>query len=151
LTETITMTFAALAVLWNTPTEESQITGIATYSNRMATVAFNRGYIDDPLLYTDWLDAEGLAGAVAGNRRADLGRRVWIDGPLGLEGPFLIIDCAQLRHLKARLKLERIVDVDHITGERWNMQKPIPVDLYFEKPDLWDRPMPASPDQPVPI
>jgi hypothetical protein len=151
MTETITMTFAALAVLWNTPTEESQITGIATYNNRMATVAYNRGHIPDPLDYQLWLDEEGLVGTVALNRRADLGRRVWIDGPLGFEGPFLVIDCAQLRHLKRRLQLERTVDVDHITGERWNMQKPIPVTVHFQDPRLWDHPTPASPDQPVPI
>jgi hypothetical protein len=151
LTDTITMTFAALAVLWNTPTEDAQVAGIATYSNRMAEVAYNRGYIDDPLLYFEWLEQEGLAGAVAGNRRADRDRRVWIDGPLGLEGPFLVIDCAQLHHLKRRLQLERIVDVDYHTAGRWSMHVPIPVTVYFEDPRLWDHPAPASPDQAVPI
>jgi hypothetical protein len=151
MTETITMTFAALAVLWNTPTEDAQIAGMATYSNRMAEVAYNRGYITDPLLYLEWLDQEGLAGAAAGNRRADIGRKVWIDGPLGLEGPFLLIDCAKLRHLKGRLQQGRAIEVDHITAVRWGMVKPIPVDVYFQDPQLWDPQVPARPDQPVPI
>jgi hypothetical protein len=151
MTETITMTFAALAVLWHTPTDDAMVTGIATYNNRMATVAVNRGHIEDPLFYQDWLDAEGLAGAVALNRQADIGRKVWIDGPAGREGPFLVIDCAQLRHLRRRLELGRLVDVDHITGERWGMFQPIPVDVYFQLPEFWDHHGSAGAGDVIPI
>ena len=152
MTETITMTLAALTALWNTPTEASMVRGIATYNNRMAEVAFNRGHIPDPFFYSDWLDEEELAGTAAGNRRADIGRKIWIYGPLGLEGPFLIIDCAQRAHLQRRLELGRLVDVDHITGERWNMTGPIPVDVYFEDPaEFWDQNPPAGRGRPIPM
>lgn len=134
-----TIITAALVLLpWNEPTGSVYLVGQATYYSDgvMETVAVNRGHIASPDLYGAWLQVNGLTGAIAGNRAGDLGRRVWIHGPDGLEGPFLVIDCAQRGpHYEAREAAGRVIEVDYPTAVAWDMAGPIPVVVLFSEPE----------------
>ena len=96
----------ALLLLWNTSTPVSHLHGEATYmrSGLMEQVAVNKG-----------LSLDGYAGAVALNRAADLGRVVWLSWEDGsVDGPLLVIDCAQRgKHFAARESQRRVVEVSY--------------------------------------
>lgn len=121
---------------WWQPSPEPVQSGWATYYNPgvMAQVVANRGYIDRPGEYQGLLASRGVVGAVALNRAGDLGRRVWLDGPGGREGPFLVLDCAQFVHYGQRLRGGRIVEVDWATAQRWGMTGPVRVMVWFVDP-----------------
>lgn len=131
-------TTAALLMEWWTPTPADIDAGYALYydDGLMAQVAANRGYISRPDEYDAWLQARGLVGAVSLLRQGDLGRKVWLDGPDGIEGPFLVVDCAQRVHYPARVARGTIVEVDRATARRWGMKGPVPVGVWFVDPAL---------------
>lgn len=130
-------TLAAVAAmhlaLWGIPTSEELVEGQATYyaEGVMAKVAVNRGYIADVADYRAWLEREGLVGTVALNAAGDLGRWVYLEGPQGVEGPFLSIDCAQRDHYVDRVRRGRVVEVDWWTAQRWGMRGPVAVRVLF--------------------
>jgi hypothetical protein len=65
-------------------------------------------------------------GYVALLRSGDLNRKVWIqrsDGPI--EGPFHVIDVADVKHVPMLLEKQWAVDVDYDTAIRWGMNGPI--------------------------
>lgn len=65
-----------------------------------------------------------------------LGDKVWIEGPDGYEGPFLIVDCANAAHLE-KLKERRLVaEVDWQTAQRWHMRGPIEGRVLWLEPEL---------------
>jgi hypothetical protein len=130
---------AAVLVSWQEPTVVGVLEGVATYyaEGVMAHVAVHRGEIPDPALYPAFLADRGLVGAVALNRAGDLGRAVWLDGPQGIEGPFLVLDCAQRDHYEDREARGHIVEVDWATAQRWGMAGPVAVDVYFRDPRPW--------------
>lgn len=133
----ITMTAVAAAVTgWAQPTAAEQLEGEATFyaQGMMSRVAVNRGLIDFPGDLARWLRMEGAVGAVALNRAGDLYRHVWIDGPLGIEGPFVAIDCSQREHYEDREARGRVVEVDWVTKERWGMAGPVAVRVWFRDP-----------------
>jgi len=122
---------------WQVPTQVDFQQGTATFYalGVMEKVARYRGFIDREYQYPVWLKAKGYEGAVAGNSAGDLGRKVWILGPKGLEGPFLVIDCAQQGHYGERVRLGHIVEVDYQTALRWDMLGgPMPVRVYWVDP-----------------
>lgn len=136
---------AALAILatitrtWETPTPNPYLDGLATYMNPgvMEQTAANRALIDNPDDLPLWLTSEGLVCAVALNRRADLGRIVWLRRPGGPTlGPCLSIDCAALPHLQRRIDQERVVEVGWRIAEHWGMERPIPIRVLFHNPHL---------------
>lgn len=133
----VTALLVVLALLdWWQPSPEQVKAGFATYYDPgvMARVATNRGYIDRPAEYRDWLGREGVVGAVALNRAGDLGRTVWIEGPEGFDGPFLVADCAQLSHYPGRQERERVVEVDWDTAVHWGIAGPVRVWIWFVDP-----------------
>jgi hypothetical protein len=126
-----------LALSWTDPTPAgAALEGSAAFydAGLMARVLVNRGAIPDVEEYPAWLSRRGLLGTVALNRMADLYRHVWIDGPAGIEGPFLVTDCAQREHYISPERQGRIVEVDHQTARRWGMRDLIPVTVYFRNP-----------------
>ncbi len=65
-----------------------------------------------------------------------LGDKVWIEGPDGYEGPFLVVDCANAAHLE-KLKERRLVaEVDWQTAQRWQMKGPIEGRVLWLEPEL---------------
>ena len=136
----LTAAVAIIATAWATPTPNATVTGLATFyaPGVMEAVAVNRGLISETGEYGDWLRREGLAGAVALNRAGDLGRTVWLRGPDGLEGPFMVIDCARRDHYQDRIAQGRVVEVDWSTSRRWGMRGPVSVVVVFrfDAPDM---------------
>lgn len=97
----------ALAGSWEIETDAQVITGVATYmaprhGPQLENVAARKG-----------ISLEGYVGGVALNRKADIGRIVWLQWDDGeIDGPFLVIDCAQGgQHYIARLEQDRVVEV----------------------------------------
>ena len=124
---------------WETPTADPYLDGLATYmaQNVMEQTAVNRALIEHPDDLPLWLTGEGLVCAVALNRRADLGRIVWLRQPDGPTlGPCLSIDCAALPHFQRRIDQERVVEVGWRIAQHWGMEGPIPIRVLFYNPHL---------------
>jgi len=119
--------FLAAAILqpWHAPTAVDVVEGLATYYSPglMERVAANRG-----------MELRGYAGGVALNPAGDLGRVVWLEHEGRIEGPFLVVDCAQAAHYAKRLAQNRVVEVDWETAQRWAMRGPVPVRVWFQRP-----------------
>jgi len=117
-------TVIALTLAWGSRSPQN-LEGRATYyaPGLMETVAANRGY-----------DLDGYLGGVALNRKGDLGRAVWLEWDNAVEGPFLVVDCAQERHYHLREEQNRVVEVDAATARRhWGYGVgPAPVKGYFD-------------------
>lgn len=64
-------------------------------------------------------------------------RRVWLQRPgRDVEGPFLVVDCAQRNHRAALIERGWVVDVDWETAQRWGMRGPQRgVKIMFEPDD----------------
>ncbi len=131
------MAFSGAIQSWPIPTSYTVIDGWATRYGLevMEQVAVNRLLISDIADYDIFLEAQGLAGMVALNRAGDLWRRVWLEGPKGIEGPFLVVDCARALDYPQRLADSRVVEVDWPTSRRWGMAGPIPVRVFFQDPE----------------
>jgi len=115
------------AALWSTPTSDPVVEGKATYYSPglMEQVAVNRG-----------IDLAGYAGGVALNRRADLGRVVWLEHSGQVSGPYLVVDCAQRgAHFEERERRGLVVEVSFEQGMAWGMMGPVPVQVLFGAPD----------------
>jgi len=140
MTTTLTAAIVMAAAAWATPTRDATVAGLATFYAQgvMESVAVNRGLIAETDDYGDWLRRKGLTGSVALNRAGDLGRTVWLRGPDGLEGPFMVIDCARRDHYQDRIAQGRVVEVDWDTARRWGMRGPVPVQVVFKftAPDM---------------
>lgn len=64
-------------------------------------------------------------GYVAMLRYGDLNRKVWIQlADSRIEGPFLVADAADTKHVGMLLDKKWVIDVDHETARRWNMWNP---------------------------
>lgn len=127
----------ALFALWSLPTPQPVLQGTATYMRPglMAQVAANKS-----------LDLTPYTGAVALNRPGDLGRVVWLQWPdtVGahrgaplIDGPFLVIDCAQQgQHFAKREHQNRVVEVSYNLAKLRNFAGvgPAPVTVWFQKP-----------------
>lgn len=57
-----------------------------------------------------------------------IGDKLWVQGPQGWEGPFLVVDCGLFR------TPGRIAEVDYATALRWGMRGPIPGALAYCDP-----------------
>ena len=66
--------------------------------------------------------------------RDHIGQQVWIDGPLGIEGPFLVVDCGNAAHRKQQEARHLIAEVDYQTAMRWGMKGPIEGRVQWETP-----------------
>ena len=132
----------ALFALWSFPTPEPVLEGQATYMRPglMAQVAANKS-----------LDLTPYAGAVALNRAGDLGRVAWLQWPATktrpelVEGPFLVIDCAQRgQHFAKREHQHRIAEVSYnlATLHGFAGVGPAPVTVWFHKPPAARSPSP---------
>ena len=65
---------------------------------------------------------DGYAGGVALGSPAEIGETVWINGPLGWEGPFLVVDCPQHVDVFTTIVIrQQAVEVDFETALRWGM------------------------------
>ncbi len=119
--------------LWGVPTGEVVLEGKATHyaEGRMMEVVGTRG-----------LSLEGYAGGVALNRAGDLGRKVWLEwdgGPYSglVDGPFLVVDCAQRgEHYERRQRRGYVVEVDAVLAglrgfKGWG---PVGVRVWFVDP-----------------
>jgi hypothetical protein len=89
----------------------------------MAKVALNRGYIDSIDDYDEWLESEGVQIAIATMRKGDIGRK----GLLHINGHklrFIVIDCAQRKHYKERIRRNDAAEISYETAEMvgtaWN-------------------------------
>lgn len=107
LSTTITATVTtALFAIWSLPSADLAVQGYATYMRPglMEQVAANKA-----------ANLEPYAGGVALNRAGDLGRVVWLEWDNGaIDGPFLVIDCAQQgQHFARREHQRRVVEVDY--------------------------------------
>ena len=123
----LTAALTLAAALWLTPTGEPAINGRATYYSPglMEQVASNRG-----------MNLADYAGGVALNRRADLGRTVWIIHDGKEYGPFKVIDCArQGADFEERERRGLVVEVSWQQGVEWHMLGPVPVRVLFAAPE----------------
>lgn len=109
------------------------LTGTATYyaPELMETVAENRG-----------MDLSGYAGGAALNDPRHLGDVVWLDWGDEVQGPFLVVDCGQEKHIPERERLGRVVEVSaEVAMDRgFYGVGPVPVTVLFERPrpSRWD-------------
>ena len=104
------------------------LSGLATYYSPglMETVAANRG-----------MPLDGYAGGVALNDCEHLGRSVWLEWEDGdIEGPFLVVDCAQQRHVGARDARGYVAEVDASVAKEHGFYGvgPVPCSVWFEQP-----------------
>ena len=77
-----------------------------------------------PLPPSEYLDGVSLISP------ADIGKTVWINGPLGWEGPFIVVDCAQWDDEYWIVKWRKeVVEVGWETKERWGISTPIQVEV----------------------
>ena len=74
-----------------------------------------------------------------------IGRLVWLDfgGVGGIEGPYLVVDCAQAEHRAGLRKRGRAVEVDWPTAVRHRMNGPVPVRVLWRPPETCARAGPA--------
>jgi len=74
-----------------------------------------------PLPPSDYLDGVSLMSP------ADIGKVVWLRAPgRGWEGPFIVVDCAQLDDEYWIIKHHKeIVEVSWETAQRWGMDSPL--------------------------
>lgn len=119
---------------WLTQTQELVAEGNVKYYDPglMPRVAVNRGYIDNPSEYDDWLVAEGIDGGASLLRRGDLGRRFSIIWPDGTVTTHIAIDCAQRDHYAIRLKIGDVAEVDYGVALEMGMVEPVPVTVVFD-------------------
>jgi hypothetical protein len=54
-----------------------------------------------------------------------LGDRVWLAGPDGWEGPFLVVDCSNAAHLAAQRARGLMAEVSWEQAQEWHMRGPI--------------------------
>lgn len=68
------------------------------------------------------LDLQGYVDGVAMMSPADIGKVVWIKGPLGWEGPFLVCDCG-VRGQVWEMVMDRgeVIEVGWRTAARWGL------------------------------
>ena len=133
---TLLATLLLTASPWRAPTPADHLDGLATYMNPgvMARTAANRGLIPHPGAYASWLAVHGYAGGVALNPAGDLGRVIWLEHAGRIEGPFVVLDCAQRVHYAQRIDQRRVVEVDWATAQRWRMRGPVPVVVHLAPP-----------------
>jgi hypothetical protein len=114
----------AMTLAWSSRSPDT-LHGQATYYSPgvMAQVAKNRG-----------MDLTPYLGGVALNRKGDLGRIVWIEFDTAIEGPFLVVDCAQEGHFPDRENQNRVIEVDAATAIRHGFYGvgPVPVKVFFD-------------------
>ncbi len=117
-----------LAALWQVPTSDDSITGMATYyaPGVMEAVAVNRG-----------MSIAGFRGGVALNRAGDLGRTVWLEYNDEIIGPYRVVDCARRGlHFEERERKGYVVEIDYRLARDWHIVGvgPVPVKVHFELP-----------------
>jgi hypothetical protein len=113
---------------WSIPTPDAAIVGRATHykAGLMETVAFRRH-----------MSLRGYLGGVALNRKADLGRDVWIQWDDGtIEGPYLVVDCARQNHYPDRERRGYVLEVDAGVAMRRGFYHGVPpsVTVHFQEP-----------------
>jgi len=73
---------------------------------------------------------DGTLGGVALMSPSDIGKTVYINGPLGWEGPFVVVDCAQYEDAWPIIRYRKeVVEVSWGTKERWGMISPVDVEV----------------------
>ncbi len=78
-------------------------------------------------------------GKVAMLRAGDLNRKVWIQLPdQSIEGPFLVVDAADTKHISMLLAREWVIDIDYETARRWQMFNPRYVTILPELTSIVD-------------
>ena len=76
-------------------------------------------------------------GYAAMLRVGDLNRKVWIQRRDGtIEGPFHVIDAADVKHIDLLLGRDWVIDVDYETAMRWRMAGPRDVIVLDRPPQL---------------
>lgn len=96
------------------------MTPAPTYT-RGGAVFYAPGVMEATCRYRE-LDMEGYVGYVALMSPADLGKSVWIKGPQGWEGPFLVCDCGVRGQVWEMVMIRgELIEVDWRTARRWGM------------------------------
>ncbi len=68
-------------------------------------------------------------------RAGDLNRRIWLQWEDGtVDGPFLVVDAADVRHIPALLARNWAVDLDYRSAQRRGMNRPLPVTVHAHPP-----------------
>lgn len=64
-----------------------------------------------------------VVGCVARRDCGEIGQLVWLCGPAGCQGPFMVADCANRVNGDAQRMARRgiVVEVDHSTAARWGV------------------------------
>ncbi len=74
-------------------------------------------------------------GSVALLRAGDIGRKVWLQPPMGGPvGPFLVVDCARQQDVSPLLARNWAVDVSYELGQIWGMARPLDGVTVLEDP-----------------
>lgn len=108
--------------------------GLCTYYNPgvMERVADYRG-----------LECRECIGMVATLNCGQMGRQVWLARPstalrsaqeAPVEGPFLVVDCAEKKHKENLAKRGLVAEVDWQTSRRWGMAGPVQCTLSEHDP-----------------
>lgn len=67
---------------------------------------------------------DGYLGGVALGSPGEIGETVWLYGPNGWEGPYLVVDCPQRVDVFTTIVIrQQVVEVDFNTAVRWGMVK----------------------------
>lgn len=70
-------------------------------------------------------------GYAAMLRYGDLNRKIWVRLPDGhIDGPLLVIDAADTKHVGMLLDKNWVVDIDYETAQRWKLYNPMDVVIF---------------------
>lgn len=112
--------------------EDASLTGEMTYYGRgvMEQVLTNR------LAWGHVTACPECIGMVALLDRQHVGKRVYLQRPgHGIEGPYLVVDCAAAKDYRRLLLRGLVGEVDWQTSRRWQMRGPVyGVRVVFQDP-----------------
>ena len=71
------------------------------------------------------LECAECVGTVAVPDCGQLGERIWLERDGGVEGPFLVVDCAAEEDRERLTQRGLVAEVDWLTAQRWQMFGPV--------------------------
>jgi hypothetical protein len=85
-------------------------------------VFYSPGIMQSTAKYRGMSYPEGYLGGVALGSPGEIGETVWLNGPDGWEGPYLVVDCPQRVDVFTTVVIrQQSVEVDFKTAMRWGM------------------------------
>ena len=85
-------------------------------------VFYNPGIMHTTAKYRGMFYPDGYLGGVALGSPGEIGETVWLFGPNGWEGPYLVVDCPQRVDVYTTVVInQQSVEVDFNTAMRWGM------------------------------